>query len=411
MDGFTFCAPTKVVFGRDTIPSVGGHIAEHGVSRVLLVFGGGSVRRNGVYDAVTASLRAAGVAWEEFWGVQPNPSLAQVEAGVDKARAYGAQGVLAVGGGSVIDCGKAIAAGCFLDDYWTYVETRKLLQKALPVFTVLTLSGTGTEMNEKAVITNEPEAKKWSVSGLCICPRVTIIDPQVQADVPWHLTMTGGIDAMTHVMENYFRGRLADAATGFFHEETTLQLNEGLLRGIVQSLNVLQRDPAHYGARASLAWAACWGLNGLTVAGLSGGDWTSHALEHALSGRYPHIPHGAGLAVLFPSWMEEVCDVAPAVFARFARTVWGVGQSGGEAAGVAGAMDADPQAMLALAREGVAATRRAFAAWGAPADLSHWGVTAEDVPEMVRSAFGYRALGRLVPLNEEQVTRIFMRVL
>lgn len=400
MDNFTFCAPTRVVFGRDTVQSVGTHIAGYDVSKLLVVFGSGSAKRSGVYDTVADSLRGAGIMWEEFWGVHPNPSLEQVNAGIAQARAFGAQGVLAVGGGSVIDCGKAIAVGVHLDDYWAFVETRKMAEKSLPVFTVLTLSGTGSEMNEKSVITNEPEAKKWSISGICMSPKVTIIDPQAQATLPWHLTATGGIDAMTHVMENYFRGRLANVETGFFHEETSLQINEGLLRSLARSLNELQRDSASYSARASLAWAACWGLNGLTAAGLSGGDWTSHALEHALSGLYPHIPHGEGLAVLFPSWMEEVYTFAPDIFARFAHAVWGVEYDSGNDASV-----------MAAAQEGVLATRAAFSGWGAPVDLSHWGVRAADVPVMVRNAFSYRALGRLVPLNEAQVTRIYMRVL
>lgn len=400
MDSFSFCAPTRVEFGRGTIAGIGGHMAAQGITRAMLVLGGGSVRRNGVYETVTASLREAGIAYEAFWGVKPNPSLEQVETGVAQARGFGAEAVLAVGGGSVIDCGKAIAAGVFLDDYWAQVETRKPVSQSLPVFVVLTLSGTGSEMNEKAVITNEAKARKWSLSGLSMAPRVSIIDPAIQASLPWELTAIGGMDAMTHVLENYVRGRLADAATGYFHEETTLQINEALLRSLVRSLNVLQVDGDDYSARANLAWAACWGLNGLTVAGLSGGDWTSHALEHALSGLYPQIPHGAGLAVLFPSWMEEVYPIAPAIFARYAQAIWDVPYDA-----------TSPQSVLDAAEQGVAATRKAFSAWGAPTRLSHWGVTEADIPVLVRNAFEYRALGRLTPLDEEQVTRIFRRVL
>lgn len=400
MDNFTYCAPTRILFGKGTIPAIAPHISAYNVQRLLLVFGGGSARRNGVYDALTAALRDAGILWDEFWGVKPNPSLEQVNAGIAKARAFGAQGVLAVGGGSVIDCGKAIAAGVHLDDYWTFVETRKPAERALPVFAVLTLSGTSSEMNDKAVITNEAEAKKWSIGGQCLAPKVTAIDPQVQATLPWSLTASSGIDAMTHVMENYFRGRSGTNGTGLFREETQLQINEALLRSLVLSLNALQKDSASYDARANLAWAACWGLNGMSVAGLSSGDWTSHALEHALSGLFPHIPHGAGLAVLFPSWMEEVYPFAPDIFARFARNVWGISCDPANAASV-----------LEAAQQGVAATRAAFSGWGAPDNLSHWGVREEHVPVMVQNAYSYRALGRLVPLNEEQVTRIYKRVL
>ena len=389
MDSFSFYSPTEVVFGQNTVRAVGEHVSQHGVGSVLLVCGGGSIRHNGVYDTICTSLREAGVSWVEYWGVQPNPTLAQVEEGVQVALGAKVEGVLAVGGGSVMDCGKAIAAGYYLDDYWEQVETRKPVTQALPVFLVCTLSGTGSEMNPKAVITNEPEAKKWSLGGRCLHPKVAILDPSVQLNVPWHLTAGGGIDAMTHVMENYFAGRLANERTGYFHQESTLQLNEGLLRSLRKSLDELQEDPECYAARANLAWAACWGLNGLTMSGLGGGDWTSHALEHALSGMFPHIPHGEGLAVLFPSWMEQVAEHVPDVFVRFAREIW------------------NEETIMG----GIDATRRAFAEWGAPTCLSYWGVRVEHVPALVKNAFAYRDLGRIVPLDEDAVTAIFSRVL
>ncbi|MFV0423604.1 iron-containing alcohol dehydrogenase [Oleidesulfovibrio sp.] len=389
MDSFVYHAPTRIVFGKDTVDRTGTELAAYAVKHVLLVTGGSSAKRTGAYDRVLASLKEAGIGHTPFEGVTPNPSLELVESGIDAARACKAKGVLAIGGGSVIDCAKAIAAGVYLDDYWAVVETRKPVTQALPVFTVLTLSGTGSEMNERAIITNEPLAKKWSLNGLCLCPKVSIIDPQLQAGLPWRLTASGGIDAMTHVMEYYFRGRLADAQTGYFHEETTLQICEGLLRSLILSLDELQKDGANYSARANLAWAACWGLNGLSGSGLSGGDWTSHALEHAVSGMYPAVPHGEGLAVLFPSWMEEVYDKVPDIFTRFARNVWGVDS---------------PQ-------QGLEATRAAFARWGAPQRLSHWNIPESAIPDMVKNAFAYRALGRLTPLSYDDVMRIFMRVL
>ncbi|MBL3581551.1 iron-containing alcohol dehydrogenase [Oleidesulfovibrio alaskensis] len=389
MDNFIYHAPTRIVFGRNTVSQTGAELAAHNVRRTLLVTGGSAAMRTGAYAQVTASLDGAGVMHTLFSGVTPNPSLDLVEKGIAAAHAFAADSVLAIGGGSVIDCAKAIAAGVFLEDYWAQVETRRPVTQALPVFTVLTLSGTGSEMNEKAVITNEPLARKWSLSGLCLCPRVSIIDPQLQSSVPWHLTAAGGIDAMTHVMENYFRGRTARAATGYFQEETTLQLCEGILRAIIMSLDELQRDGSDYTARANLAWAASWGLNGLSGSGLSGGDWTSHALEHALSGLHPQVPHGEGLAVIFPSWMEQVCHSVPDIFTRFARTIWGV----------------------STAEEGVAATRQAFSRWGAPDRLSRWNIPASDIPRMVQNALSYRALGRIVPLSAEDVTSIYTRVL
>lgn len=389
MDSFSFVNPTEIVFGQGTIPTIGKHIAERDIRSVLLVCGTGSIRHNGVYDEVCKGLREQNIRWEEYWGVEPNPSLEQVEEGVRIARDAAVQGVLAVGGGSVMDCGKAIAAGYYLEDYWAQVESRQPVEQALPVFVICTLSGTGSEMNHKAVITNVPEAKKWSLGGRCMFPKVAVIDPAIQVGLPWHLTAGGGIDAMTHVMENYFSGRLANERSGYFYQESTLQLNEGLLRALRTSIDELQEDPECYAARANLAWSACLSLNGLTMAGLGGGDWTSHALEHALSGMFPHIPHSEGLAVLFPSWMEQVAEHVPEVFVRYAKVIWG------------------EETIM----DGINATRRAFTEWGAPACLSHWGVRVEHIPDLVRNAFAYRDLGRIVPLDEEAVTAIFSRVL
>jgi len=388
MDAFTYHAPTQVIFGQDAVDLIGWHIIKEAPS-VLLVFGGGSARTNGAYEAVTRSLREAGVDWTEFWGIKPNPSLAQVEAGINIARRASVGAILGVGGGSVIDAAKAIAAGFYLDDYWEKVESRKSVERSLPVYSVVTLSGTGSEMNGKAVITNEELQKKWSLGGNAMIPKVSAIDPLFQVQVPWKLTAGSGIDAMTHIMENYFRGRIADKRTGYFNEETTLNICEGLLISIINSLHFLQHDPSNYEARANLAWASSLSLNGLSGCGLSGGDWTSHALEHALSGMFPHIPHGEGLAVLFPSWMQQVCAKAPDIFTRFANTVWGQETIQG----------------------GIDATRTAFSTWGAPCHLSGWGVTEADVPHLVDNAFSYRDLGRVTPLRKDDVAEIFLRVL
>ncbi|SIN99940.1 iron-containing alcohol dehydrogenase [Halodesulfovibrio marinisediminis] len=388
MDAFTYSAPTQVIFGQDAVDLIGWHIVKE-ASSVLLVLGGGSARNNGAYEATIRSLQEAGVDWTEFWGIKPNPSLDQIEAGINIARKASVGAVLGVGGGSVIDAAKAIAAGVYLDDYWERVESRKTVERSLPVYTVVTLSGTGSEMNGKAVITNERMQKKWSLGGHCMIPKVTAIDPLYQVQTPWKITAGSGIDAMTHIMENYFRGRIADKRTGYFNEETTLNICEGLLISLINSLHSLHHDPSNYEARANLAWASCLSLNGLTGCGLSGGDWTSHALEHALSGRFPHIPHGEGLAVIFPSWMQQVCAKAPEIFNRFAATVWGQDTIQG----------------------GIDATRAAFSSWGAPSRLSGWGVTEEDVPHLVDSAFAYRDLGRIAPLSKDDVAEIFMRIL
>ncbi len=387
MDAFTYHMPTRIVFGPGTIARAGDELIACGVTHALLVTGSDSIFRNGAYDRIVESLQAKNISYTLFSGILPNPSLQQVEAGIHAAQACNADGVLAVGGGSVLDCAKAIAAGVYLKDYWATVEKRTPVEHALPLVTVVTLSGTGSEMNGKAVITNEALAKKWSLTTPS--PKASIIDPLLQTALPWNLTLAGGIDAMTHVMENYFCARLAHGHVDFFHEEATLHLCEGLLRTIIRALDCLQQKPAHEVARANLAWAAGWGLNGLTEAGFAYTDWTAHALEHALSAFYPAIPHGEGLAVLFPPWMEEVCDKEPHIFTRFARAVWQTDSP----------------------RQGVAALRGAFMRWGAPTRLAHWHVRRADVPRMVQNAQAYRSLGRLGTLQTGDLERIFNRVL
>lgn len=375
MENFTFFNPTRIIFGRGTVAQIGGVIKERGVNRVLLVAGGGSIKNNGVYATVAESLTEAGLTWFEAWGVRPNPVLSKAREIIDLARQGQAEAVLAVGGGSVIDTAKSVAAGIFLPDIWAAYERQVEVTQALPLFVVLTMSGTGSEMDPLAVLTHEQEVKKWVLRSPALFPAVSVIDPTVQYSLPWHQTVNGAIDALTHVLEFYFLGTW---------EETTMALDESLMRSIITMTHRLQQDPVNYEARANLAWAASLALNGLTGVGLREGDFATHRIETAMSAVFPDIAHGAGLGVLFPAWILFSKDYNPATFARWAGKIWEAGS----------------------VEEGVERMRQTFQAWDAPVTLGELGVTEADIPAIVAAAMRVGVLGKLKELTPEDVEAI-----
>ncbi len=299
---FVFHNPTKILFGKDTVGKIGDEIASFGVKRVLFVYGGGSIKRNGVYDAVVESLGQAGVEYVEFPGIKPNPVLSKVYDGIEAARREGVGGVLAVGGGSVIDSSKAIGAGALYDgDVWDFFSGKAFAKESLPIFVVLTISATGSEMNGNAVITHDDTLAKRPFRSPAVYPKVSVIDPSVQFSLPREQTVYGAIDAMTHVFEFYF----SCPEVG-----VTDRINEGLVKTIMDSAEKLVEDPGDYYHRANLAWSATLALNGISGAGTGGGDWSTHRIEHALSAVYD-IAHGAGLAIVFPAWLRYVAEHSP----------------------------------------------------------------------------------------------------
>ena len=375
MDSFTFYNPTRIIFGKETVGQIGGVIKEAGLSRVLLVAGGGSIKKNGVYDTVARSLREAGVDWVEAWGVQPNPVLTKAREIIALAQKEEVEAVLAVGGGSVIDTAKSVAAGFFVTDIWAAFERQVEITRALPIFVVLTMSGTGSEMDPLAVLTHEGEVKKWVLRSPALFPKTAIIDPTVQYSLPWHQTVNGAIDALTHVMEFYFLGSW---------EETTLALDEALMRTIISMTHQLQQDPRSYAARANLAWAASLALNGLTGAGLGEGDFATHRIETAMSAVFPAIAHGAGLGVLFPAWILYMKDLNAPTFGRWARNIWGAES----------------------VEDGVARMRQTFQGWGAPITLGELGVREADISAIVDAALKVGVLGKLKELTGEDIAAI-----
>ncbi|MGE5480898.1 MAG: iron-containing alcohol dehydrogenase [Chloroflexota bacterium] len=375
MDNFTYYNPVKLIFGKGKIASIGKEISRNEVNRVLMLYGGGSIKKNGVYEQTVNSLREAGIEFIEFGGVQPNPTLEHARAAIEMIRENNLEGILAVGGGSCIDEAKSIAAGYYLDDPWSAFEGREKIVKALPVFTILTISATGSEMNSFAVLTNEEERKKWSIGSPNLFPRVSIVDPEIQSSLPRRQTANGGADALSHVMEYYF---LLD------RQEITLQVDEAIMRSIISSIDKLMEDELNYEARANFAWASTIALNGLSCAGLPNGDWASHAIEHGISAMHPEIAHGEGLSIVFPAWIKYVSRKRPERFLRWAKNVWNC--------------DSIDLAVLTM--------KEKFHDWGAPISLREKGITAGEIAAIAENTLLQGLPGVFQELKREDVTNI-----
>lgn len=418
MKDFVYHNPVEVRFGPGVLAGLGARVRAAGLDRVVLVGGGEAARRVGAYDQGVASLDAAGVRRTEVWGVAANPDLGTVLriAAAAGTGTEGGIGLIAMGGGSVIDATKAAGALAPLlaegRDPWSPFAERTPVTRSLPVFAVSILSGTGSEMNGNAVITRGASGHKWGMR--CPPPVATFVDVSFQQGLPWHLTVNGAADAMSHVLEFSVVGTPAASASAgvrrkdtelpFFAEEAVLAQNEALLRTIVRATARLRADAHDAEARGALAWASGVGLSGLTGVGLGAGSWESHALEHAVSGLHPHVPHGLALAVIYPRWMEEVAqDKAPAMHrlaaaleATVAEALAAPGEDGNPSSLPAGDRDAPERCALLL--------RALFTHWGAPAGLSHWGVTEGDVERLVQLAKEYP---RPLQLTAERVERVF----
>ncbi len=376
MRNFVFHNPTKIVFGKGTVERIGSEIRDHRIEKVLFLYGRGSIKRNGVYETVVKSLEKNGVKWVEVSGVKPNPVLSKVHEAIEVARKEKVDGILAVGGGSVIDTAKTVAAGFYYDgDIWDAFVGKYEVKRSLPIFVVLTLSATGSEMNGGAVITNEKTKQKYSFWSWSSYPKVSIIDPTVQFSLPREQTVYGGVDAIVHVLEYYF-----DGSKG---RELMDGIMESIIKTIMRSVEILLEKPDDYVARANLAWSATLALNGLTSTGSFGGDWSSHAIEHSLSALYD-IAHGAGLAIITPAWMRYVVNEDVEKFKRFAREIFSL---------------EDPL-------EGIEAFKSWLKKVGAPVSLKDAGIPKSDIDAILENAAMRAPLGRLKPLHREDIRAI-----
>lgn len=314
MENFEFLSPTKIIFGRGVENRVGEETKKY-AGKVLLHYGGGSIKRSGLYEKVVCSLKGAGVDYIELSGVQPNPRLSLVREGIKICREQGIEFILAVGGGSVIDSAKAIGVGVpYSGDVWDFYANKAVPERALPTGAVLTIPAAGSEASKSSVITNENGWLKWGLNAELNRPRFAIMNPELTFTLPPYQTACGAVDIMAHVMERYF--------TDVQHVDLTDHLCEAVLKTMINNTLIAIAQPDNYDARAEMMWAGSLAHNDLLSAGRLG-DWAPHMIEQELSAIYD-VAHGAGLAVIFPAWMKYMLHRNMDKFTQFAVRVWGV---------------------------------------------------------------------------------------
>lgn len=380
---FVFHNPTRLIFGEGQLTKLPAELAAY-PSRVLLVYGGGSIKRNGLYDQVVAKLQAGGIAWSELSGVEPNPRLSTVNQGIAICREENIGFILAVGGGSVIDCAKAISVGAKFDgDVWDIISHKAAAKEALPLGTVLTIAATGSEMNTASVITNEVTLEKLGWGSPLVAPQFSILDPAYTVSVPRDQTVYGLVDIMSHVFENYF------------HHTSPTPIQDGwaetLLRTVIETAPRLLEQLDDISARETILLSGTLALNGLLNMGVRG-DWATHNIEHAVSAVYD-IPHGGGLAILFPNWMTYCLDANVGRFRQLAVNVFGIDP--------ASKSDRD------VAVEGIAALRSFWSSIGAPARLADYDIDSSQLEQMADKAMKFGAFGNFKKLQKEDVMAIY----
>lgn len=387
MDNFFYHVPTDIYFGAGQIKNLGARMASLS-KKILLVYGGGSIKRSGLYDEVTAQLTGAGVEWVELAGVEPNPRIESVRRGAALCREHGLTAVLAVGGGSTIDCAKMAAAGaCYEGDAWELVLDRKKITAALPVAAVLTNAATGSEMDGLAVISDMSKNEKWGTGNDVTKPVFSILDPTYSMTLPSYQTASGAADIMSHTFENYF-----NRTKGAYLQA---RLAEGILKTCIHYAPIALEKPDDYEARANLMWASSLAINGLLSCGEST-SWSVHAIEHELSAFYD-ITHGAGLALLTPYWMEYVLSGKTVEkFVEYGVNVWDIDEN---------------YAPMEIARTAIAKTREFFTSIGMPTRLRELNIDETHFDAMAEKAGNGSPKNGFVPLGKEDVLAILRMAL
>ena len=381
-----FYSPTEFRFGRGVENEAGECVARLGISRVVVVYGGGSAVRSGVLARVEDSLKKAGVEFTELGGIQPNPTDKEVYEGIDVARRFDAGMMLAVGGGSVIDAAKAMAAGAVYDgDFWDFWAGKKILEKALPVGVVLTIPAAGSEGSGNSVVTKLDGLKKISLkTPRVLRPRFALMNPALTFTLPPYQTAAGATDMMAHILERYFS----------YTPNTPLtdNISEALLRTIIGLVPEVLKKPDDYELRANLMWSGTLAHNGVCGTGVVE-DWTSHFLEHELSALYG-VTHGAGLAVVSPAYQTFMVSHNVGKIAQLAHNVWGVENSG----------CAEDDAL-----KGIECFKAFLRSIGMPVTLSELGIENPDIALLVKSLHDHKGnpVGNYYPLCPDDTRVIY----
>ncbi len=372
MQNFEFNSPTKVIFGSDILKNIGPSAKEFG-TKALLVYGQNSIKKSGLYDKIKNFLIEAGISVSDYSGVKPNPELPHAREGAKMAIETGSEMIIAVGGGSVIDESKAIAAGaCYSGNLWDFYNHTASIKKALPIIAVQTLPATSSETNQVSVLTNPETNEKFGTGSPLLVPKIAFLDPSLTFTIPLEYTAYASFDIMSHLLEGYFTSTdtYAPVQDGFV---------EGLVKAVISSFNLVQKNPGDWDARASLMWAGALAWNGLCKAGVKGASTPNHMLEHPLSAVY-NIAHGAGLSAIFPSWLRyKKNTIAPRII-RFGEKILEIGDE------IKGLQESQ-------ACDKIIDT---FSLWigntGCPLSLKEAGIKNPNIPELVKQA---RTLCRL----------------
>ena len=383
MINFTQYIPTVIHFGKGQVQAIEAELKKR-AKKALIVTGGGSVKRNGIFDAVIREVKKANISYVELSGIKPNPRLKSVYEGIDLCRRESVDFILAVGGGSVIDAAKAIAAGVkYEGDVWDFFVKGISPKDALPIGTVLTLSATGSEMNGNAVITKEDTKRKLAVGSPFLKPAFSILDPEFTYTVNKYHTAAGVVDIMVHVFEQYFSKTTAS--------DVQDRLAEGLMKVCLKYGPIICEKPRNYDARANIMWAGTLALNGV-VGGGKQEDWATHAIEHELSAFYD-ISHGAGLAIVSPNWMKNVLSKETiGRFIDYGVNVWGIAKG---------------KDNMAIANESIDKTREFFKSLGMPSSLKEINISDEYFEKMAKGAIrDWDQVGYFKKLSEKDIVDI-----
>lgn len=353
MENFTYCNPTLIEFGKAKEKELAQHIQSHGIKKVLIVYGSERIKKEGLFDVVIKQLVKKEIDFVEFGGIVSNPVLSSVHKAIEIVKNNQIDGIVSVGGGSVLDSSKAIAAGALYGgDVWDFFTRKATIERALPIFSIMTLAATGSEMNCLAVVTNEQTKEKYSIAAPSVYPKVSIINPELQMGVPKDYLVYSAADVIAHCIEAYF--------TSNNHPMLINLQTEAIIKTVIQTTETLLQNPQDYDARAEFAWAATNALNGSTLLGISGFSFPNHMIEHVLSALY-NVPHGAGLSVVMPAWMKWYYPNNETQFQRFAKEIFG----------------------LESAIEGIEALEKWFEKIGTPTKLSQFRLDSSHFDEII----------------------------
>ena len=388
LGNFTYCNPTKLYFGDKSLENLKNELPKYG-KNVVLVYGGGSIKKNGIYDEVVEILKNCGKNVAEISGVMPNPTLAKLYEGVEIARAHNVDLILAVGGGSVCDYSKAVAVSVnCADDPWEkyYIRFEEPTCAIVPVGCVLTMAGTGSEMNAGAVITNEKTKQKIGhvFASEDIMPRFTVLNPNYTMTLPKYQMTAGIYDIFNHICEQYFSGN---------DDNTTDYIAEGLMRSVVHSSRIAVKNPQDYEARSNIMWTATWALNTLLEKGKST-DWTVHMIGQAVGG-YTNATHGMTLSAVSLAYYRYIMPYGLDKFVRFAENVWNVNSNG--------------KSREQIAEEGLAEMEKWMREIGVVMNISDLGVTEADVEKIAELTIPMS--GGYKPLDKSEVMAVLRKSL